>query len=163
MEWKPAIDVEREAAVDAAKQADIVLAFVGLSPDLEGEEMPVHVEGFDGGDRTGIELPAVQQQLLEALTATGKPLVVVLMNGSALAVNWAKQHANAVVEAWYPGEEAGEAIADVLTGKTNPSGRLPVTFYAATKDLPLFDDYSMSNRTYRYFRGTPLWGLRLWP
>jgi beta-glucosidase len=159
LNWKPVIETEREAAVNAAKQADVVLAFVGLSPDLEGEQMPVHVEGFDGGDRTSIELPAVQQQLLEAVAATGKPLVVVLMNGSALAVDWAKQHANAIVEAWYPGEEAGTAIADVLTGKTNPAGRLPVTFYSSTKDLPAFEDYSMSNRTYRYFRGTPLWGF----
>jgi beta-glucosidase len=145
--------------VDAAKQADVVVAFVGLSPELEGEEMPVHVEGFDGGDRTSIELPAVQEKMLEAVAATGKPLVVVLMNGSALAVDWARQHANAIVEAWYPGEEAGTAIAKVLTGETNPAGRLPVTFYAGTKDLPAFDDYSMSNRTYRYFSGTPLWGF----
>ena len=127
LDWKPTIDAEREAAVSAAKQVDVVFAFVGLSPELEGEEMPVHVEGFNGGDRTSIELPAVQQQLLEALASTGKPLVVVLMNGSALAVDWAKQHANAVVEAWYPGEEAGTAIADVLTGKTNPGGWPPVT------------------------------------
>jgi beta-glucosidase len=159
LDWKPSIDAEREAAVTAAKQADVVLAFVGLSPELEGEEMPVHVEGFDGGDRTSIELPAVQEKMLEALAATGKPLVVVLMNGSALAVDWAKQHANAIVEAWYPGEEAGTAIADVLTGGINPAGRLPVTFYAGTKDLPAFGDYSMSNRTYRYFHGTPLWGF----
>jgi beta-glucosidase len=159
LDWKPAIDAEREAAVDAAKQADVVVAFVGLSPELEGEEMPVHVEGFDGGDRTSIELPAVQEKMLEAVAATGKPLVVVLMNGSALAVDWARQHANAIVEAWYPGEEAGTAIAKVLTGETNPAGRLPVTFYAGTKDLPAFDDYSMSNRTYRYFSGTPLWGF----
>jgi beta-glucosidase len=159
LDWKPSIDAEREAAVTAAKQADVVLAFVGLSPELEGEEMPVHVEGFDGGDRTSIELPAVQEKMLESLAATGKPLVVVLMNGSALAVDWAKQHANAIVEAWYPGEEAGTAIADVLTGGINPAGRLPVTFYAGTKDLPAFGDYSMSNRTYRYFHGTPLWGF----
>lgn len=159
MEWKPPIEAEREAAVDAASRADVVIAFVGLSPDLEGEEMPVHIEGFDGGDRTRIELPTVQQQLLEAVAATGKPVVVILMNGSALAVDWAKQHANAVVEAWYPGEEAGTAIADALTGKTNPGGRLPVTFYADTKDLPPFDDYSMSNRSYRYFHGQPLWGF----
>jgi beta-glucosidase len=159
LNWKPSIEAEREAAVAAAKQSDVILAFVGLSPELEGEEMPVHIEGFDGGDRTTIELPAVQQQLLESLAATGKPLVVVLMNGSALAVDWAKQHANAIVEAWYPGEEAGNAIARVLTGEINPAGRLPVTFYAGTKDLPAFSDYSMSNRTYRYFHGTPLWGF----
>jgi beta-glucosidase len=159
LNWMPAIDAERQAAVDAAKQADVVVAFVGLSPELEGEEMPVHVEGFDGGDRTSIELPAVQKAMLEAVAATGKPLVVVLMNGSALAVDWAKQHANAIVEAWYPGEEGGAAIAQVLTGAVNPAGRLPVTFYASTKDLPPFDDYSMSNRTYRYFNGMPLWGF----
>ncbi len=157
--WMPAIDAEREAAVAAAKRADVVVAFVGLSPDLEGEEMPVHVKGFDGGDRTSIELPDVQEKMLEAVAATGKPLVVVLMNGSALAVDWAKQHANAIVEAWYPGEEGGAAIANVIAGAVNPAGRLPITFYASTKDLPPFDDYSMSNRTYRYYRGTPLWGF----
>jgi beta-glucosidase len=159
LNWKPPIDAEREEAVAEAKQADVVIALVGLSPDLEGEEMPVHVEGFDGGDRTSIELPAVQEKMLEAVAATGKPLVVVLMNGSALAVDWAKQHANAIVEAWYPGEAAGTAIAQVLTGQINPAGRLPVTFYAGTKDLPAFDDYAMSGRTYRYFQGKPLWGF----
>jgi beta-glucosidase len=159
LNWIPAIAAERDAAVEAAKQADIVVAFVGLSPELEGEEMPVHVEGFDGGDRTSIELPTAQQELLEAVAATGKPVVVVLLNGSALAVGWAKQHANAIVEAWYPGEEGGTAIAHVLTGTTNPAGRLPVTFYASTRDLPPFDDYSMPGRTYRYYTGTPLWGF----
>jgi beta-glucosidase len=159
LNWMPAIDAEREVAVDVARHADVVVAFVGLSPELEGEEMPVHVKGFDGGDRTSIELPAVQEKLLEAVAATGKPLVVVLMNGSALAVGWAKQHANAIMEAWYPGEEGGAAIANVLTGAVNPAGRLPVTFYASTKDLPPFDDYSMSDRTYRYYRGTPLWSF----
>jgi beta-glucosidase len=159
LSWMPPIDAEREAAVELAKQADVVVAFVGLSPELEGEEMPVHVQGFDGGDRTSIELPAVQEKMLEAVAATGKPLVVVLMNGSALAVDWAKKHANAIVEAWYPGEEGGTAIADVLAGTANPAGRLPITFYASTKDLPPFDDYSMAGRTYRYYAGTPLWGF----
>jgi beta-glucosidase len=159
LRWMPPIDAERGAAIESARQADVVVAFVGLSPELEGEEMPVHVKGFDGGDRTSIELPAVQEKMLEAVAATGKPLVVVLMNGSALAVDWAKQHANAIVEAWYPGEEGGTAIADVLAGTTNPAGRLPVTFYASTKDLPPFDDYSMVGRTYRYYAGTPLWGF----
>jgi beta-glucosidase len=157
--WKPNIEAERDAAVTIARKSDVIVAFVGLSPELEGEEMPVHIDGFDGGDRTSIELPAVQQKLLEALAATGKPLIVVMMNGSAIAADWAKTHANAIVEAWYPGEEGGTAIANVLTGATNPAGRLPVTFYASTKDLPAFDDYSMSNRTYRYFRGTPLWAF----
>jgi len=159
LNWLPAIDAERDAAVEAAKQADVVVAFVGLSPELEGEEMPVHVKGFDGGDRTSIELPDAQEKMLEAVAATGKPLVVVLMNGSALAVDWAKQHANAIVEAWYPGEEGGTAIANVLAGTVNPAGRLPITFYASTKDLPPFDDYSMAGRTYRYYTGTPLWGF----
>ena len=159
LNWMPNIAAEQADAVSVAKQADAVVAFVGLSPELEGEEMPVHVAGFDGGDRTTIELPAVQQQMLEALAATGKPLVVVLMNGSALAVKWAKEHASAVLEAWYPGEEGGTAIARTLAGDNNPAGRLPVTFYESTAQLPAFDDYTMANRTYRYFHGTPLWGF----
>ena len=157
LEWEPNAEALREEAVAAAKQADVVVAFVGLSPDLEGEEMPVHVEGFSGGDRTEIALPAVQEKLLEALGATGKPLVVVLMNGSALAVDWAQQHANAILEAWYPGEEGGTAIAQTLAGENNPAGRLPVTFYASLKDLPPFTDYSMKNRTYRYYKGAVLY------
>ncbi len=157
LEWQPKGDALREEAVAAAKQADAVVAFVGLSPDMEGEEMPVHVEGFSGGDRTDIALPAVQRQLLEALAATGKPLVVVLMNGSALAIDWAKEHAAAILEAWYPGEEGGTAIAQTLAGENNPAGRLPLTFYASVHDLPPFADYSMKNRTYRYYRGTPLY------
>lgn len=157
--WMPPINAERQMAVAAARQSDAVIAFVGLSPELEGEEMPVHIPGFAGGDRTDIDLPPVQEELLKALAATGKPLVVVLMNGSALAIDWAKQHANAIVEAWYPGEAAGTAIAQVLTGEINPGGKLPITFYSSIKDLPAFDNYSMTNRTYRYFRGTPLWGF----
>jgi beta-glucosidase len=126
-DWKPPVEAERAEAVKAATQADVVVAFVGLSPELEGEEMPVHVEGFNGGDRTEIELPAVQREMLEAVAATGKPVVVVLMNGSALAVKWAKEHAAAVLEAWYPGEEGGTAIAYTLSGDNNPAGRLPMT------------------------------------
>jgi beta-glucosidase len=135
------------------------VAFIGLSPHLEGEEMPINVEGFAGGDRTDIQLPAEQQQMLEAVAATGKPLVVVLMNGSALAVNWAQQHAGAILEAWYPGEEGGNAIADTLLGRNNPAGRLPVTFYASISQLPPFDDYSMKDRTYRYSKALPLYGF----
>jgi beta-glucosidase len=157
LEWRPDAAALRDEAVATAKQADVVVAFVGLSPDLEGEEMPVHVEGFSGGDRTDIALPAVQLQLLEALGATGKPLVVVLMSGSALAVDWAKEHAAAILEAWYPGEDGGTAIAETLAGENNPAGRLPVTFYASVKDLPPFDDYAMKNRTYRYYTGEPLY------
>jgi beta-glucosidase len=130
-----------------------------LSPNLEDEEMPIHVEGFSGGDRTEIGLPRVQQYLLEALAATGKPLVVVLMSGSAVAVNWAEQHAAAILEAWYPGEEGGTAIAGTLAGINNPAGRLPITFYASLDQLPPFEDYSMRNRTYRYFGGRPLYGF----
>jgi beta-glucosidase len=159
LEWKPPTALLRAEAVAAAKQADAVIAFVGLTSHLEGEEMPIHVPGFAGGDRTDIALPPAQQELLEALGATGKPLIVVLLNGSALAVNWAQQHAAAVLEAWYPGEEGGAAIAETLSGKNNPSGRLPVTFYASTDQLPPFEDYSMRNRTYRYFTGKPLYGF----
>ncbi|HET8638198.1 MAG TPA: glycoside hydrolase family 3 C-terminal domain-containing protein [Acidobacteriaceae bacterium] len=155
--WMPPADAEREQAVAIAKQADVVVAFVGLSPNLEGEEMPIHVEGFNGGDRTSIDLPDVQKQLLEAVAATGKPLVVVMLNGSALAVNWAEQHANAILEAWYPGEAGGTAIAETLDGKNNPAGRLPVTFYKSLKQVPPFEDYSMKGRTYRYFHGDPLY------
>jgi len=144
-------------AIDRAKEADVVVAVVGLTSELEGEEMPVSEEGFNGGDRLTLDLPKPEQDLLETLAATRKPLVIVLMNGSALSVNWAKEHANAILEAWYPGEEGGAAIAETLTGANNPGGRLPVTFYKSASDLPAFEDYSMSNRTYRYFRGTPLY------
>ena len=159
LEWVPKPGVLEPAAVAAAKQADLTVAFVGLSPELEGEEMPIQVEGFAGGDRTDIKLPAAQEHLLEAVAATGKPLIVVLMNGSALSVNWAQQHANAILEAWYPGESGGKAIAETLRGKNNPGGRLPITFYASVEQLPAFSDYSMASRTYRYFKGTPLYGF----
>jgi beta-glucosidase len=157
LDWHPDILAEREEAVSIAKQADVVVAFVGLTPELEGEEMPIKVEGFDGGDRTAIDLPKAQEQLLEAVAATGKPLVVVLMNGGAVAPVWAQEHAAAILEAWYPGEEGGTAIAETLAGDKNPAGRLPVTFYASTSQLPAFDDYSMKARTYRYFAGQPLY------
>jgi beta-glucosidase len=157
LRWKPPLDVLRAQAVEAARQADVVIAFVGLSPELEGEESGLKIPGFLGGDRTSLELPAVQQQMLEAVAATGKPMVVVLMSGSAVASRWAQEHANAVLEAWYPGEQGGAAIADVLLGDYSPAGRLPVTFYASADQLPAFEDYSMRNRTYRYFNGTPLY------
>ncbi len=159
LNWQPPVEVLRAEAVQAAQQADAVVAFVGLSPALEGEEMRIEVPGFQGGDRTDIGLPRPQEQLLEALAATGKPLVVVVMSGSAVAVNWAEEHAAAVLEAWYSGEEGGTAIAETLTGLNNPGGRLPVTFYASLDQLPPFDDYSMQNRTYRYFQGKPLYGF----
>jgi beta-glucosidase len=155
--WKPPVGILREQAVAAASHADAIVAFLGLSPELEGEEMPLHVDGFNGGDRNTIELPSAQQQLVTALAATGKPLVIVLMNGSALALQGAAQKAAAILEAWYPGQAGGTAIAETLFGENNPSGRLPVTFYAGTNQLPPFDDYSMKNRTYRYFTGMPLY------
>ena len=157
LRWLPPVDLLLQQAVDAAKHADAVVAVVGLTNELEGEEMPTHIEGFAGGDRTSLNLPAPQERLLEAVAATGKPLVVVAENGSALSLNWAAAHANAILEAWYPGEAGGQVLAEVLAGKTNPSGKLPVTFYESTTDLPAFDDYSMKNRTYRYFTGKPLW------
>ena len=155
--WIPPAAALRDQAVAAAKNADVIIACVGLSPNLEGEEMPVHLEGFSGGDRTSINLPAVQEDLLKAVAATGKPLIVVLQNGSALAVNWAQQHAAAILEAWYPGEEGGTAIAETLAGDNNPAGRLPLTFYASDGQLPPFDSYAMRGRTYRYFDGKPLY------
>jgi beta-glucosidase len=159
LNWQPPVEVLREEAVNVAKQADVTVALVGLSPELEGEEMPIHVPGFEGGDRTDIGLPQAEQDLLEALASTDKPLVVVLVNGSALAVNWAQEHAAAILEAWYSGEEGGTAIAETLAGASNPGGRLPVTFYASLDQLPPFADYSIENRTYRYFKGKPLYGF----
>jgi len=156
-EWTPSPELLQKQAVEAASKADAVIAFVGLTPRLEGEEMKVDAKGFSGGDRTDIELPNVQQQLLEAVAKTGKPVIVVLLNGSALAMNWAQQNARALLEAWYPGQSGGQAIAETLSGKNNPSGRLPVTFYTGADQLPAFDDYSMANRTYRFFKGKPLY------
>jgi beta-glucosidase len=147
----------RPEAVAAAREADVVVAVLGLTSDLEGEEMPINEDGFSGGDRTSIDLPKPEQDLLEAVAAAGKPLIVVLVNGSALAVNWAQEHANAILEAWYPGEEGGTAVAQTLSGRNNPAGRLPVTFYQSVDQLPPFESYAMNGRTYRYFTGTPLY------
>ncbi len=144
-------------AIEAAKAADVVVAVLGITSELEGEEMPVSEEGFKGGDRTSIDLPKPEEELLEAVTATGKPVVLVLANGSALAVNWAQEHANAILESWYAGEEGGVAIAQTLSGKNNPAGRLPITFYTGVEQLPPFEDYAMKGRTYRYFEGKPLY------
>jgi beta-glucosidase len=155
--WKK-IDLKPQPeALAAARDADVVVAVVGITSELEGEEMKVSEPGFKGGDRTSIDLPKPEQDLLEAMATTGKPLVVVLTNGSALGVNWAKDHANAILEAWYPGEEGGAAVAETLSGKNNPAGRLPVTFYKNVSQLPPFEDYAMKGRTYRYFEGEPLY------
>jgi beta-glucosidase len=144
-------------AIQAAKEADVVVAVLGITSELEGEEMPVSEEGFKGGDRISIDLPKPEQDLLEAVAAVGKPVVLVLANGSALSVNWANQHVNAILESWYPGEEGGTAIAQTLSGANNPAGRLPVTFYTGVDQLPPFEDYAMKGRTYRYFEGKPLY------
>jgi beta-glucosidase len=152
------IDRNVDPAVTAAAQkADVVVAVVGITSELEGEEMNVNEPGFAGGDRSSIDLPEPERNLLEALVKAHKPLVVVLTNGSALAVNWANSNANAILDAFYPGEEGGDAVAQTLSGANNPAGRLPVTFYKGVDQLPSFEDYSMSGRTYRYFKGTPLY------
>jgi beta-glucosidase len=155
--WTKVNNAPSPEAIAAAKDADVVIAVVGITSSLEGEEMPVTEPGFLGGDRTSIDLPAPEEALVEAVAATGKPLAVVLINGSALAVNWINQHASAVLEAWYPGEEGGAAVAETLSGKNNPAGKLPVTFYTGVNQLPNFEDYGMANRTYRYFNGKPLY------
>jgi beta-glucosidase len=158
-EWSPRHELLQDQAVAAAKKADVVVAFVGLTARLEGEEMRVNAKGFAGGDRTDIGLPDVQEEMIEAVAKTGKPMIVVLLNGSALAVNWAQQNAKAILEAWYPGESGGQAIGETLSGKNNPAGRLPITFYTGIDQLPAFEDYSMANRTYRYFNGKPLYSF----
>jgi beta-glucosidase len=155
--WAKVNNAPSLEAIAAAKNADAVIAVVGITSQLEGEEMPVSEPGFLGGDRTSIDLPQPEEELIKAAAATSKPLAVVLLNGSALAVNWVSEHANAVLESWYPGEEGGAAVAETLSGKNNPAGRLPVTFYTGVNQLPNFEDYGMANRTYRYFDGKPLY------
>ena len=154
--WAPPPAHLLEDAVAAARKADVAVLFLGLSPRLEGEEMRVPAPGFAGGDRASISLPDPQEQLLQAVVATGTPTVLVLMSGSAIAIPWAAEHVPAILEAWYPGEGAGDAIADVLSGAVRPAGRLPITFYRSVDDLPPFSDYAMTNRTYRYFHGEAL-------
>ncbi|SPE22524.1 Xylan 1,4-beta-xylosidase [Candidatus Sulfopaludibacter sp. SbA3] len=157
--WIPPAEPLLAEALDAVKNSDLTVAFVGLNPNLEGEEMRVSIPGFSGGDRTNLELPELQEKLIEAAMATGKPVVVVLTSGSALAANYPAIHAAALLELWYGGEEAGTAIAETLAGVNNPAGRLPVTFYKSIDQLPPFEDYSMNGRTYRYFKGDPLYGF----
>jgi len=154
--WAEPESILKEEALQAASGADAVILMLGLSPRLEGEEMSIEVPGFAGGDRLDTKLPAPQQALMEVVVATGRPVVLVLLNGSALAVNWAADNVPAILEAWYPGQAAGTAIADVLFGNYNPAGRLPVTFYRSVDQLPPFADYDMDGRTYRYFGGDPL-------
>ena len=139
--------VDYAATAAKVKDADVIVYVGGISPRLEGEEMPVNVEGFKKGDRTNIEIPKVQQEMVKALKATGKPVVYVLCTGSALALNWEDANIDAILNAWYGGQEAGTAVADILFGDYNPSGRLPVTFYKSIDQLPDFEDYSMKGRT----------------
>jgi len=155
--WAPPRELVEADAVELAAQADVVVMVMGLTARLEGEEMRVQIPGFEGGDRTRIDLPDVQQRLLQRVVAQGKPTVLVLLNGSALAVDWAEDNVPAILEAWYPGQAAGTALADVLFGDYNPGGRLPVTFYRSVDDLPPFEDYDMAGRTYRFFDGVPLY------
>jgi beta-glucosidase len=143
-------------ALEVAKKAEVVVMVMGLSPALEGEEMPVQAEGFVGGDRTDIKLPRPQEELLRQIHTLGKPIVLVLLSGSAVTVNWAAENVPAIVQAWYPGQAGGDAIADVLFGDYNPGGRLPVTVHRSVDDLPPFEEYSMAGRTYRYFSGEAL-------
>jgi beta-glucosidase len=148
-----------EKAVAAAKSADAIVYVGGLDPALEGEDLHVHYDGFHGGDRTQIELPPVQIQLLKALHATGKPVVFVNCSGAAVAMPWVAKNIPVILQAWYPGQAGGTAVAGILFGDDTPSGKLPVTFYRSTEDLPPFTSYSMSNRTYRYFSGKPLFAF----
>lgn len=143
--------------IDSIKNADVIIYVGGISPRLEGEEMKVTTPGFSGGDRTSIALPAVQTEFMKALKATAKPIVFVMMTGSAIAIPWEEENIPGIIDAWYGGEAAGTAVADVLFGDYSPSGRLPVTFYRSDSDLPAFDDYSTKDRTYRYFKGIPLY------
>ncbi|HZS53084.1 MAG TPA: glycoside hydrolase family 3 C-terminal domain-containing protein [Bryobacteraceae bacterium] len=155
--WKPPADAALAEAVEAVKQSDLAVVCIGLNSRLEGEESKIQIPGFNGGDRTNLDLPEPQQKLFDAVRATNKPIIVVLINGSALAIQTAKEHARAIVEAWYPGQEGGTAIAETLSGANNPAGRLPVTFYESADQLPAFTDYSTANRTYRFFTGKPLY------
>jgi beta-glucosidase len=156
--WKRVNSGDHDAELKAAvAEADVVVASLGLTSDIEGEEMPVAIEGFSGGDRTSLALPADQRRLLELAKSLGKPVVVVLMNGGALDLAWAKANAAAILEAWYPGQAGGRALARVLSGQADPGGRLPLTFYGSVDDLPPFDDYSMKGRTYRYYAGEPVY------
>lgn len=155
--WLPLLSDPLPQALSVAESADVVVAALGLTSQLEGEELKVSLPGFKGGDRTTLDLPQQEEEFLQALKKTGKPLIVVLTNGSALSINWANEHANAIVESWYAGEEGGTAVAETLSGENNPAARLPVTFYKSVDQLPPFDDYSMQNRTYRYFTGQPLY------
>ncbi|SNR48232.1 beta-glucosidase [Lutibacter agarilyticus] len=155
--WEAPNDSLENEAIQLAKNSDVIILCMGLSPLLEGEEMKVKVDGFSGGDRLDVKLPATQTQLMKQLKKLGKPMVLVLLNGSAVAINWENENIPAIIEAWYPGQAGGTAIADVIFGDYNPAGRLPLTFYKDINDIPEFSDYNMKGKTYRYFEGDPLY------
>lgn len=155
--WTPPRPDMVGEAVRAAGEADAVVLVLGLSQRLEGEEMSISIDGFAGGDRTNLNLPAVQEELFDALAATGRPVIVVLMSGGALAVNNVQQKAAAVLLAGYPGQQGGNAVADVLFGDYNPAGRLPVTYYKSVDQIPAFENYDMAGKTYRFFTQEPLY------
>jgi beta-glucosidase len=155
--WSVPDENLEQRALEAAKKSDAVIMVMGLSPRLEGEEMKVDIKGFKGGDRIALDLPETQINLIKKIHSTGKPVTLVLLNGSALSINWESKNIPAIIEAWYPGQAAGTAIADVIFGDYNPAGRLPVTFYKSIDQLPPFSDYKMTGRTYRYFTGEPLY------
>ncbi|WP_372859430.1 glycoside hydrolase family 3 C-terminal domain-containing protein [Sphingobium lactosutens] len=155
--WKRISDDPVADMQAAAEKADMIVAVVGLTSDMEAEESRVEIPGFKDGDKTTLDLPQDQLAMLEQAQQLGKPLIVVAMNGSPINLQWPKDHAAAIIEAWYPGQSGGTAVADAMLGKTNPSGRLPLTFYRSVDDLPAFDDYLMEGRTYRYFAGKPVY------
>lgn len=157
LSWGREGEDHRTAIDNIVRQSDVIVYVGGIAPWYEGEEMPVVVEGFSKGDRTTLDLPKVQEKILRQIHSFGKPIILVLLNGGAISVPWAHDNVDAILEAWYPGEQGGTAIAEVLFGKYNPAGRLPVTVYASVNDLPPFDDYSMKGRTYKYFTGKPLY------
>jgi beta-glucosidase len=159
--WRKMIGVQQndlliKEAVKLAANSDVAIVVAGISPRLEGEEMPVKIDGFYGGDRTNMKIPAGMSKLISEVYKTGKPVILVLTSGSALAINWEKENIPAILQAWYSGQEGGNAVADILFGNYNPAGRLPVTYYKSVNDLPPFRNYDMEGRTYKYFRGEPL-------
>ena len=145
---RPLEDLNAEA-LQNAHDADLIIYVGGITAGQEGEQF----------DRSAIELPDIQEKLIQSLQATGKPMVMVNCSGSAVALPWEAEHLSAILQVWYPGGDGGRAVAEALFGEINPSGHLPITFYRATSDLPAFTDYSMANRTYRYFSGKPLYAF----
>jgi beta-glucosidase len=160
--WKDRMHVLSEArdtfaeAMAVAEHSDVVVMAMGLDSTIEGEEGDAGNE-FGSGDKKGLKLPGLQQELVEKITAIGKPVVLLVLAGSAMDLTWANDNVNAIIHCWYPGARGGKAIAQVLFGEDTPSGKLPLTFYKSDADLPAFEDYSMEGRTYRYFKGTPLY------